>query len=145
MTNPSEQYVIERLQGLPNTAGIEAATEQSGPNGNLHKDDGYTSAVFFSSDLVDQSQLYTDEAYMGIPAVGTEGGSCVEAYATTENAEGCDTHLSAFGKYPSTRLAYCGGYLRNTDIGTTHGIAAGHHGAVHHRETHMPISDVRQI
>lgn len=53
VTNPSEQFVIERLAGLPNLTEIEAATEQNDPNGRLRKDGGYTSAVFFSSGLVD--------------------------------------------------------------------------------------------
>ena len=96
VTNPSEQFVIERLTGLPNITGVEAATEQNDPNGNLHKDGGYTSAVFFSSDLIDQSQVYTDETYTGIPSTGTDGGGCVEVYATVEDAEERNTYLSAF-------------------------------------------------
>ena len=96
VTNPSEQFVIERLTGLPNVTGVEAATEQNDPNGNLHKDGGYTSAVFFSSDLVDQSQVYADEAYTGIPAAGTDGGGCVEVYATVEDAEERNVYLSGF-------------------------------------------------
>ncbi len=96
VTNPSEQFVIERLAGLPNITGVEAATEQNDPNGNLHKDGGYTSAVFFSSDLVDQSQVYSDETYTGIPSAGTDGGGCVEVYATVEDAEERNTYLSAF-------------------------------------------------
>ncbi len=96
VTNPSEQFVIERLTGLPNVTGVEAATEQNDPNGNLHKDGGYTSAVFFSSDLVDQSQVYADDAYTGIPAAGTDGGGCVEVYATVEDAEERDAYLSGF-------------------------------------------------
>lgn len=96
LTNPSEQFVIERLTGLPNITGVEAATEQNDPNGNLHKDGGYTSAVFFSSDLVDQSRVYMDENYTGIPSVGTDGGGCVEVYATVEDAEERNAYLSAF-------------------------------------------------
>ena len=95
VTNPSEQFVIERLQGLPNITGVEAATEQNDPNGNLHKDGGYTSAVFFSSDLVDQSQTYASEGYTGIPAIGTDGGGSVEVYATIEDAQKRDTYLGA--------------------------------------------------
>ena len=74
---------------------MEAATEQNDPNGNLHKDGGYTSAVFFSSDLVDQSQTYASEGYTGIPAIGTDGGGSVEVYATIEDAQKRDTYLGA--------------------------------------------------
>lgn len=96
VTNPTEQFVIGRLNGLPNITGVEAATEENDPNGNLHKDGGYTSAVFFSSDLVDQSQVYVDENNTGIPAAGTDGGGCVEVYATVEDAEERNTYLAGF-------------------------------------------------
>lgn len=96
VTKPSEQFVIERLTGLPNITGVEAATEQNDPNGKLHKDGGYTAAVFFSSDLVDQSQVYADDTCTGIPAAGTDGGGCVEVYATVEDAEERNAYLSNF-------------------------------------------------
>lgn len=96
VTNPSEQFVIARLTGLPNITGVEAVTESNDPNGNLNKDGGYTSTVYFSSDLVDQSMTYADEEYTGIPAVGTEGGGAVEVYATAEDAEERNYYLAAF-------------------------------------------------
>lgn len=96
VTNPSEQFVIERLTGLPNITGVEAVTEKNDPNGNLNKQGGYTATVYFSSDLVDQSEVYPSEGYTGIPAVGTEGGGAVEVYATVEDAEERDTYLAAF-------------------------------------------------
>lgn len=96
VTNPTEQFVIGRLTGLPNITGVEAATEENDPNGNLHKDGGYTAAVFFSSDLVDQSQVYVDENNTGIPAAGTDGGGCIEVYATVEDAEERNAYLAGF-------------------------------------------------
>jgi flagellar basal body-associated protein FliL len=96
VTNPTEQFVIERLTGLPNITGIEAATETNDPNGNLNKDGGYTAAVFFSSDLVDQSTLYADPECTGIPAIGTDGGGCIEVFANEEDAEQRNTYLGAF-------------------------------------------------
>lgn len=96
VTNPSEQFVIERLTGLPNITGVEAVTEENDPNGNLDKDGGYTSTVYFSSDLVDQSQTYAMEGYTGIPAVGTEGGGAIEMYATVEDAEKRNDYLATF-------------------------------------------------
>lgn len=96
VTNPSEQFVLERLAGLPNITGAEAVTEQNDPNGNLHKDGGYTAAIYFSSDLVDTSQLYAQPGYTGIPAVGTDAGGCVEVYATAEEAEERNAYLASF-------------------------------------------------
>ena len=96
VTDPSEQFVLERLSGLPNITGAEAVTEQNDPNGNLHKDGGYTAAIYFSSDLVDSSQLYAQPGYTGIPAVGTDAGGCVEVYATAEDAEERNDYLASF-------------------------------------------------
>lgn len=96
VTDPSEQFVLERLAGLPNITTAEAVTEENDPNGNLHKDGGYASAVYFSSDLVDASQLYAQPGYTGIPAVGTDAGGCVEVYATAEDAEARDDYLASF-------------------------------------------------
>lgn len=96
VTNPSEQFVIERLTGLPNITGVEAVTEDNDPNGNLNKDGGYTATVFFSSDLIDASETYAMEGYTGIPAIGTEGGGAVEVYATAEDAEKRNEYLAGF-------------------------------------------------
>lgn len=96
VTNPSEQFVIERLTGLPNITGVEAVTEDNDPNGNLNKDGGYTATVFFSSDLINASETYAMEGYTGIPAIGTEGGGAVEVYATAEDAEKRNEYLASF-------------------------------------------------
>ena len=37
VTNPTEQFVIERITGLPNISGVEAVTENHDPNDNLNK------------------------------------------------------------------------------------------------------------
>ena len=93
VTNPTEQFVIDRLTGLPNITGVQAATEDHDPNGQLHKQGGYTSAVFFSSDLVDRSRLFEEG---DIVAVGTDGGGSVEVYETVEGAETRNEYLAAF-------------------------------------------------
>ena len=96
VTNPTEQFVIERLTGLPNITGVEAVTEQNDPNGKLGKQGGYSATVYFSSDLVDSSKTYADEAYTGIPAVGADGGGAVEVYANVDDAQERDAYLGAF-------------------------------------------------
>lgn len=96
VTNPSEQFVIERLTGLPNIVGIEAVTEDNDPNGMLNKQGGYTSTVYFSSDLVDQPDMYASDGYTGIPAIGTDGGGSVEVYSTVEDAVERDAYLAVF-------------------------------------------------
>lgn len=93
VTDPSEQFVIERISDVPNVTGVQAATEQNDPNGELHKQGGYTAAVFFSSDLVDRSQLSSEG---DIVTVGTDGGGSVEVYESAEAAKARVEYLSAF-------------------------------------------------
>ena len=93
VTNPSEAFVIQRITGLPNITGVEAVTETNDPNGNLNKAGGYTATVYFSSDLVDQSDVYASEGYTGIVAVGTDGGGAVEVYSSVEDVEKRNTYL----------------------------------------------------
>ncbi|WP_187994277.1 hypothetical protein [Schaalia sp. JY-X159] len=93
VTNPPEQFVIERITGLPNIVGVQAATEENDPNGKLNKQGGYTAAVFFTSDLVDRSLIYEEG---DIVSVGTEGGGAVEVFSTVEDAESRNEYLAAF-------------------------------------------------
>ena len=96
VTNPSEAFVIERITGLENITGAEAVTETNDPNGRLGKAGGYTAAVYFSSDLVNRSDVYPSSGYTGIVADGNDGGGCVEVYETAEDATKRDEYLSAF-------------------------------------------------
>ena len=94
ITNPSEQFVIERLTGLPNVTAVEAVTEGNDPNGKLGKAGGYTATVYFSSDLVDQSSVYRTEGHTHIVGGGCDGGGAVEVFATEEDARRRDEHLA---------------------------------------------------
>ena len=96
VTNPTEQFVIERLTGLANITATEAVTEDNDPNGKLNKAGGYTAAVNFSSDLVDQSKVFLDPSFTGLAAAGCDGGGTVEVYSTSDEAKARDTYLAAF-------------------------------------------------
>ena len=94
VTNPSEAFVLDRLNGIPNVSGQLAVTEENDINGMLHKDGGYTAAIFFTSDLVDTVSNYIGDG--DALEKGTDGGGCVEVYKTEEDAEKRNTYLSAF-------------------------------------------------
>lgn len=96
VTNPSEQFVVERLTGLPNIAGIEAVAEGNDPNNKLGKQGGYTASVVFRSDLVPESELYLTGEYTPIVDAGCDGGGTVEVFATVEDAEKRNTYLAGF-------------------------------------------------
>lgn len=92
VTNPSEAFVIERLQGIEGVGDISAVTEENDPNGNLGKEGGYTATVFFSSPLVDQSLVAGDS----VIEKGTQGGGAIEVYANVEDANKRNEYLASF-------------------------------------------------
>lgn len=92
ITNPNEDFVIQRLKGIPNISGYQAITEDHDPNGNLNKQGGYTSTVYFSTPLIDQSSVYGND----IVDKGTECGGAIEVYASEEDAEKRDSYLASF-------------------------------------------------
>lgn len=92
VTNPSEAFIIERLTKLPNITGIESVTEDNDPNGNLNKQGGYTATVYFSSDLINQSDVYGKT----IVDKGNEAGGTIEVYPTVEDADKRNEYLAGF-------------------------------------------------
>lgn len=92
ITNPNEDFIIQRLKGIPNISGYQAVTEDHDPNGNLNKQGGYTSTVYFSTPLIDQSSVYGND----IVDKGTECGGAIEVYASEEDAEKRDSYLARF-------------------------------------------------
>lgn len=92
VTNPTEDFVIERLTGLPNVVEMAAVTEDNDPNGNLSKAGGYTACVYFSSDLVNQDEVYGDT----VIDKGTDGGGAVEVYSSVEDANTRNDYLASF-------------------------------------------------
>ena len=92
ITNPNEDFIIQRLKGIPNISGYQAVTEDHDPNGNLNKQGGYTSTVYFSTPLIDQSSVYGND----IVDKGTECGGAIEVYASEEDAEKRDSYLASY-------------------------------------------------
>ena len=92
VTNPSEAFVIERLQGIEGIGDISAVTEDNDPNGQLGKSGGYTATVYFTSPLVDQSDVIGST----VIEKGTEGGGAIEVYANVDDDNKRKDYLSAF-------------------------------------------------
>ena len=61
ITNPSEAFVIDRIKDIEGITGMQAVTEEHDPNGNLNKQGGYTAAVYFSSEHINQSDVYGND------------------------------------------------------------------------------------
>ena len=92
VTNPKESQVIKRLKKVKHVTAVKAVTEDNDPNGNLGKEGGYTSTVYFASDWVDQSSVSGTD----VVDKGTDAGGSVEVYANVDDAQQRDTYLGAF-------------------------------------------------
>lgn len=92
LTNPSEEFVIQRLQTVDEIVDVRAVTEDNDPNGNLNKPGGYTATVYFESKKVDQSKVY------GTTLIdkGTDAGGAIEVYAKEEDAKKREEYLAGF-------------------------------------------------
>ena len=92
LSNPSAEFVAERLYRVRHVSGVEMACEENDPYGHLNKAGGYTGLVYFSSDLVDEGVLNGGS----IIDVGTDCGGCIEIFSCVEDARRRNDYLSAF-------------------------------------------------
>lgn len=92
ITNPTQDFVLSKLNKVEGVANIACATEENDPNGKLGKDGGYTAQVYFSSPLLGTETL----AGANLIEAGTDAGGSIEVYATVEAAETRNTYLSSF-------------------------------------------------
>lgn len=96
VTNPSTDFVIERLQTIPTILGIDFVTEDHDPNGQLNKQGGYTGCIYFSDSQVDRNELYIEPGFDNIIDIGTDGGGCIEIFENVADAERRETYLAGF-------------------------------------------------
>ncbi|MBD9159294.1 MAG: hypothetical protein EGQ16_05615 [Clostridiales bacterium] len=92
LTNPSEEFVIQRLQTIEEIADARAVTEDNDPNGKLNKPGGYTATVYFESKNIKQSEVYGND----IIEKGTKAGGAIEVYANEEDAKNREDYLAGF-------------------------------------------------
>lgn len=92
ITNPSEDFVVERLKQIKSISGVEAVTEKTDINRLLNKNGGYTACVYFSSKKVKQDYVYGNT----IAEKGTEGGGAIEVFASAKDAKKRESYLASF-------------------------------------------------
>lgn len=96
ITNPSQDFIIERLSEISTISDIQPVTEEMDPNGKLNKPGGYTAQVYFQDERVN-SKAYAGGEYANVTIdKGTDAGGSIEVYATVEDAEKRNTYLSSF-------------------------------------------------
>ena len=88
--NPDVEDIRDAITSIEHITTIEIVTEENDPNGNLGKQGGYTGALFFIYDLIDNPNNETPTE------AGTSGGGSIEIYANVEDAEARNTYLGAF-------------------------------------------------
>lgn len=91
ITNPTADFIIERLKEVPSITGEQAVTEDNDPNGNLNKQGGYTATVYFTDNQVKEEIDGKD-----IVDKGTDAGGSIEVYPTVKDAETRNAYLAAF-------------------------------------------------
>ena len=115
ITDPNAQSVISALKSVSGIISAEAATEDNDPFAMLGTEDGYTSCIFFESDLVpaelpeEEAAEEPDENAEGDnapeeeaaepeaeapKALTTEAGGAIEVYESAELAESRDDALT---------------------------------------------------
>ena len=92
ITAPTEDWVYTRLGRVSEIANIAAVTEEHDPNGHLNKSGGYTATLYFSTPLLDTTDL---SAY-DIIENGNHSGGAVEVYVTEEDAKKRSDYLGSF-------------------------------------------------
>lgn len=107
ITNPDENWVIDRLASIDCITDVEAVTKNHDPNQLLNVDGGYTSCVYFSIDGINQTSIEGT----GIDK-GTDAGGAIEVYKTVTDAQNRCDYLSQF----DNTLLYSGSYAI---LGTT--------------------------
>ena len=115
ITDPNAQSVISALKSVSGIISAEAATEDNDPFAMLGTEDGYTSCIFFESDLVPAELPEEEEAEEpdenaesendsveeaaepeaeAPKALTTEAGGAIEVYESAELAESRDEALT---------------------------------------------------
>ena len=61
ITDPTQEFVVEKLGNVENVSVIACVTEDNDPNGYLGTEGGYTDQIFFSSPLLKTETISENE------------------------------------------------------------------------------------
>lgn len=103
ITNPTENWIMNRLKNIPSITEKMAVTENNDPNNLLNKQGGYTSCIYFALKSIDSSSVPGND----LINKGTDAGGSIEVYPNIESAKNRCTYLSQF----DNTLLYSGSYV----------------------------------
>ena len=82
ITNPTQDFVLAKINNVENIANVVCATEENDPNGKLGKDGGYTAQIYFSSPLLGTETIagdkLIDDVCIILRAIITESILCIK-------------------------------------------------------------------
>ena len=93
VNNPTEAYIIQCLQTIPEIINISAVTEDNDPNGQLNKPGGYTATVYFAHEIINLDKSIYGETLI---EQGTDAGGGIEVYTCVEDAVERRDYLATF-------------------------------------------------
>lgn len=102
ITNPPEQWVLERLETVEGVLECQPVTLEKDPNQLLGKMGGYTSCVYFSYKEVNQDTVKGND----VVDKGTDCGGAIEVYSNKGDALNRCEYLAQF----DDTLLYTGSY-----------------------------------
>jgi len=100
VTNPSAEFVSERIADIPGVSNIAHATPEYDPNGKLGTSGGYTGEVFFVH--INAYNFVQDN--LDSVELGAKAGGALDIYATKEDALRRCEELDGYG----TKYSLCG-------------------------------------
>lgn len=92
VTEPEENFIIERVKTVKTVINVEAATEETDGNRMLNKDGGYYSFVAMKSSMIEDSYI----AGLSTVEAAADGGAVVEAFHTVKDAKARNAYLATF-------------------------------------------------
>lgn len=92
INNPSINNIKAAISEVDSINGVCIVTEESDLNGNLDKPGGYTDALFFASEYVQNYGSDSNDACVN----GTDGGGSIEIYQSEKEANSRNDYLASF-------------------------------------------------
>lgn len=98
---PETDYIISVLDNIDEISNIASVTTNNDPNELLGKEHGYISCIYFTIKGLELNEDSSDPIVLG-----TDGGGCIEVYATLADAEERCKYLEQF----DDTILYTGSY-----------------------------------
>jgi len=115
ITNPTQDFVLAKINNVENIANVVCATEENDPNGKLGKDGGYTAQIYFSSPLLGTETIagdkLIDDVCIILRAIITESILCIKRSSHIKSVQPHLMRIYLFMPEPSVFITRLSGKL----------------------------------